>query len=143
MKFHKTGIKCLHFKADFKIQLGSEQYKILLLFKIVQKFLCRLSQRKLLIISNYKRTLRHLFFHIQLEDIILVLGKTIIRNECNSKPDSCKIDQEIITCKLNFGNQVKLMLLEQAMKELVRCTVLIQHQDRIVEQIGKCQFLLL
>ena len=27
-KFHKTGIKCLHFKADFKILLGSEQYKI-------------------------------------------------------------------------------------------------------------------
>ena len=53
------------------------------------------------------------------------------------------IDQEIITCKFNFGNQVKLMLLEQAMKELVRCTVLIQHQDRIVEQIGKCQFLFL
>lgn len=43
MKFHKTGIKCLHFKAGFKILLGSEQYKILLFFKIVQKFLCRIS----------------------------------------------------------------------------------------------------
>ena len=119
MKFHKTGIKCLHFKAGFKILLGSEQYKILLFFKIVQKFLCRLSQRELLVVSNHKRTLRHLFFHIQLEDTIIVLRKTIIRNECDSKPNSCKIDQKIIACKFDLRNEIKLMLLEQAMKKLV------------------------
>lgn len=58
-----------------------------------------------------------------------------------SKPNSCKIDQKIIACKFDLRNQVKLMLLEQAMKKLVCRTVLIQHQDRIVEQIGKCKFL--
>ena len=47
------------------------------------------------------------------------------------------------TDDVNRFKKLKEVLLEQAMKKLVCRTVLIQHQDRIVEQIGKCQFLLL
>ena len=60
---------------------------------------------------------------------------TIVRNKGDAKTNACQVDQQIVARQFNLGHKIQLVLLEYLVDKLIGRTVLIQHQDRIMQKL--------
>lgn len=89
------------------------------------------------IISDDKLPFGQIFFRLEHIDTFCFVRDTVIRDECNTETDPCEINEQIVAGELDLRHEVQLMLLKEPVKEFVRGTVFIQHQDRIFEKLAE------
>ena len=57
--------------------------------------------------------------------------QAIVRNAGDTKTDTGKVNQKVITAQFNFRNQLQLMGKEEIVHEFTGGTLVIEHQQRI------------
>ena len=57
--------------------------------------------------------------------------QAIVRNAGDTKTDTGKVNQKVITAQFNFRNQLQLMGEEEIVHEFAGGTLVIEHQQRI------------
>jgi hypothetical protein len=57
--------------------------------------------------------------------------QAIVRNAGDTKTDTGKVNQKVITAQFNFRNQLQLMGKEEIVHEFAGGTLVIEHQQRI------------
>ena len=69
--------------------------------------------------------------------------QAIVRNAGDTKTDTGKVNQQIVTAEFDFGYQIQLALLADVVKKFAGHTALVQHQNRILQQFFKVQRMIL
>ena len=66
--------------------------------------------------------------------------QAIVRNAGDTKTDTGKVNQKVITAQFNFRNQLQLMGEEEIVHEFAGGSFPVEHHDRVVQYIFQVQF---